>query len=385
MRQSGLLAWGLLAAVVSLPLAIGCQPNARSTPSIAESAPVRVRAFRLEKAENPPRFATYYGLVKPRRSSQLGFARGGRIESIAKQVGDSVNADERIASLDLESLEADLKAVDESLKAAEEKLQRYESNLNVNIPRQDVEAVRQEVAQWKRQQTELQVQLKRGRIVAPYDCVIAERFFDEGDSVAVGRPLYRVLDSGPPQVEVDVPATLAAELEGDAAGRIQIQLDAAWQDATIVHRSPEIDPASRTVRLVIETEAEAEWRFGEAIAVRLLTPNSQPGFWAPMSALRRNASGQWALLVIESGDEDEVASRTVEHLIDVAYIAAERVLIAAGDDPSTEEQAGDLKAADLKAGDLVLLEGLHRVAPGQLVDYEVVDNPAGSATAEADE
>ena len=53
---------------------------------------------------------SYPGLVTARRESELGFERGGRIDSIAVDVGDRVTVGQVLARLDTRALEAQIVA-----------------------------------------------------------------------------------------------------------------------------------------------------------------------------------------------------------------------------------------------------------------------------------
>ena len=99
----------LLVVCVGLVLA-AAQLRSKEGPKVAKTAPVPM-AVQVAPVELVTAFTlneTYSGLAEARRNSALGFSSGGRIETIAVDVGDRVKRGSILASLDTRGLRAQL-------------------------------------------------------------------------------------------------------------------------------------------------------------------------------------------------------------------------------------------------------------------------------------
>ena len=90
-------------------------------PKVAEAKPiplsVETMTVALEKAFTVDEKFT--GIITPRRTSQLGFSSGGRIESLSADVGDRVRSGRTLATLDVRGLTAQLAAAEAVVAEAE--------------------------------------------------------------------------------------------------------------------------------------------------------------------------------------------------------------------------------------------------------------------------
>lgn len=121
--------------------------------------------------------------------------------------------------------------------------------------------------------------------------------------------------------------------------------------ATLTALLPELDAASRTVTATL-TLSGADLTVGET--VRLLLSETQPtdGVWLPSTALVPDDRGLWSVYVLGAGDETApnrfpVTRRQVE----VLYTEGNRSLVR----------------GTLQAGDQAIVEGTHRIVPGDRV------------------
>ena len=312
-----------------------------------------VNVVELTKSTSVFQRHTYYGALRPQREGSLGFSRGGQIHTMHKSLGAAVSKGEELAALDMGTSEADLAKVREAQQAAEQKLAGYQSSPNVNVLRAEIAAARQQVEQLQGQAAELQAEINRAKIIAPYDCLLAETFFDEGASVPAGRPVVRVIENAVPQVEVDVAREIADQLLPDQS--LQVVLGDEEVEAKPVSLSPEVNAASHTTRLILELGDDTEprlWQFGAVVEVRFWQPTTRSGFWVPHRAMQQAASGLWSVYVVTGEESPIVQRRSVE----VLQVDDELALVA----------------GSLNEGDQLLVDGLNRVVAGQSVEATVV-------------
>jgi RND family efflux transporter MFP subunit len=352
-RSLGLRYVALVASCVLLSGALGCGANDSSKAEDKPPAPLDVNVIQIEEHDDVYERKLYYGTVKPRRSSNLGFARGGRVGAVLVNVGDTVNRDEAIVVLEQSQLEEELASLTDAIDRTEQELGESEGSSNA-LRQQQIGDLQRKLADLQRQRSEVVSAIADGKIVAPYDCVIAERMVSEGDTVPMGRPVVKVDELGPPIIEVDVAAAIADRIQ--KGQRAWVYKDDSPMAAFVESKSPEVNAASRTQTIYLSVASDDEdtrWKFGELVEIRSWTRTDQAGFWLPYSALQREAGGLWSAYIIAEEDQRQVVARRTVELLQIG----ERTVLARG---------------SLREGDRLILDGLNRVVPGQRVNGKLV-------------
>lgn len=291
-----------------------------------------------------------FGIVKPTRSSSLGFSRGGQVATISVDVGDYIDQGETIAELDQGELSSRQRELDEALAKARSQLAIYQSQNN----RQQVAQVQQDIARLTAQQEELRRKLSEGLIVAPYRAQLAERNVEVGDTVPSGRPVLSIYEDATPIAEVNLSTTQATKTE--VGQEVWIREAGELLRATVVGKSPEVGASSRTQRVKLqlpELAGNADWTYGQVVEVLFWDASENSGIWLPYSALQRQENGLWTAYVIESEGANQTISRRV---LEVVQLEAEHALVR----------------GSLEPGEFYVVDGLNRLVPGQQVVGQVV-------------
>ena len=173
LRCVALVALGFLSSWI-----LGCHPPDSSQVVESPVPPLNVNVIAIQEHNRVYSSKLYFGTLKPRRSSNLGFARGGRVKSVLASVGDNLLKDDEIALLEQSQLDDELASITEAEENTQQELTKLQDNNN-NLRQQAVGDLQQKLADLQRQRKEIQSALDNGRIVAPYDCVIAERWARE--------------------------------------------------------------------------------------------------------------------------------------------------------------------------------------------------------------
>ena len=294
-----------LMLLVFLSLAIaGCErengtPFFKSQSQSTASAPVlNVNVMRVTKIDNAEKISVFFGTLKPNRQSQLRFSQPGRVEQISKEVGETLQSGEQIASLESEA----------------------------------------------------------GSIVAPYDCIIASQNVVVGDLVSPQSLVLTVFEKQPVLVQANLPLKIARTL---TTGReVWVVVGETSVKAEVKTISPiESTAGSRTVSFQINKPIEANWSFGQAVKIQFITLTENSGYWVPVSALSRESTGLWSALVVSEKTNQNADSA------DITNIVQRRILeLVQLDDNMALTQGA------LVEGDLVIVNGSHRVVPGQAVN-----------------
>lgn len=205
---------------------------------------------------------------------------------------------QRVASAEgaMGALEADLKAVDVDLESTQERIRLSDQAISlIDSELAELEralergaAVQIEVDRLRRQRTSLelereglrqvlagipsrraslearlsaqraelalaQIDLDRSNINAPISGILAEIYVDEGDSVAPGTPICRIVDLDVIEVPLQLPASAATQVSPGAGAIIREPgVSGRRYEGTVVRIAPEINRESRTITVFVE-------------------------------------------------------------------------------------------------------------------------------------
>lgn len=226
--------------------------------------------------------------VVPRNQALLAAEISAVISLVHADVGQALNAGDLIIELDqtdyqlaLQQAQADMASIDAQLEqararlkraqdlnsrnyASEDELLQRETDVQVLLARRNVQKV--VIAQARRQ-------IRKCRIVAPFDGVITERQAQVGSYVNPGSPLAAFVQSDGYEVESDVSATLADTLS--SADSLRFVTERSEWSLNLLRLSPVINAATRTqtVRFEFTDNAPAIGTSGElhwSLPARLL-------------------------------------------------------------------------------------------------------------------
>jgi hypothetical protein len=143
-----------------------------------------------------------------------------------------------------------------------------------------------------------------------------------------------------------LPPDLAAGLAaGDA---LQVEAGGAVQEARILQVRPDLDPTTRSRSVVLTLPGTAALALGDTVALILEQTVAEPGFWAPLGALREGVRGSWSVMAVEATPEGD---RTVSAAVEVIHSDGAQVFLRGA----------------LPPGARIVAQAPDRVAPGQIV------------------
>lgn len=225
-----------------------------------------------------------HGLIEPLNDIEMAAPIAGRISAIHFREGERVTAGTVIAELDasleeleverrrlifedsseLEAARARRELIGEDLAALRSLHERTGSVSREELRRKELEyrlsgldINRLEQARLREDVEHRMAQEQRAlrQLIAPFDGVVADLYFDAGESVQANQPLLRLVADEECYLVLNVPSErLAGHHVGDPA-RIRISTQPVVEkQATIDFISPVVDPASglRRVRLIFE-------------------------------------------------------------------------------------------------------------------------------------
>ena len=203
---------------------------------------------------------------------------------------------------------------------------------------------------------DIDVDLRKSKLTAPFDGTIARRLADDGTVVEAGQPVFRLVEDGKLEAWIGLPARATDQLAPGSSQVLKIQGDGFT--ATVASRFPEVDPATRTRTVVLELDESVSERVvpGQVARLELEKTVHERGFWLPSVALTKGARGLWTALVAEAQAGTDNSLETGSFLVarrelELLHVEGDRVLVR----------------GTLNPGDRVIAVGTHRVVPGQVV------------------
>ncbi|OJT26581.1 hypothetical protein BO221_00610 [Archangium sp. Cb G35] len=220
----------------------------------------------------------FVGIILPEATVDIASRIEGRLASVRRQVGDTVERSEVLATLDGEALRKDILVAEAQLQAAqveteiarislaeaEERHKRLEETASLGLGAvskeevatvryaHQVAAARQDAAHAKARESlarleRLRQDLKEAELRAPFAGVVANRFVDPGALVKPGQVLFHLLRIGEQRVRFAVPEAQARQLAVGHEVRIVLQAQGLELSGRVSHLSPEVDAAARVV------------------------------------------------------------------------------------------------------------------------------------------
>ena len=377
MRLPGLAPISLAAALTAALTAVGITLAARSLPAADDDAgppavqpALAVVTQALAQDDGYHHRRAFTGRVEAARASALGFEQAGKLAKVLVQEGEPVTRGQLLARQDAARLQARSRELEAALAEAQAGLalaqasyrriaqvvdQGHASRQGLDEARQGRRQAQARVTRVQRQLQSLAVDLDKTRLTAPFDGVVVARPLDPGRVLAAGAPVLTLQEATTPQVRVGVAGRLAKALVPGRNYRLR------WQGQTLSARLRAVLPVrslpARTVGALFELpQAPAGLRPGDLVRLPLAERVRQPGFWLPATALTEARRGLWGVYVLSVPEGPAPAGLAASHrvqrqLVEVLYQDGDRVYLQ----------------GTLNAGDRVVVDGVHRIVPGQWV------------------
>lgn len=323
--------------------------------------PISVETLRVDLGSTFKAEEKFTGIVSPRRTSQLGFAGGGRIAAIRVDVGDRVEQGETLAILDTRSLQAQLTSARAIVAEAEAGLalaqttvdrqialleKGHVSSQRVDEARAQANTAYARIDAAKANADALRVQIDLARIKAPFAGTVTARMADEGAIANPGAPLFELVEANVLEARIGLTAVLADTLViGDPYDLIS---DQGLVPATLRSMTGVIDTSNRTVTTLFDITDPNSVSAGAVVRLGMEREINESGLWLPVSALTEADRGLWSIYIARRDGSDWVAEPGI---VEIVHQDGERIYVRGA----------------VRDGDRVIIDGLQRITPGQPV------------------
>jgi len=303
----------------------------------------------------------FTGQVEAAARTDLGFELSGRITEVLVEEGDVVAGGTVLARLDTSALIPESAALEAELAAlaTDAELARLTLARNDALTQSGFRSVAaQDDARLTLARAEagmaavlariagVDVRLEKSVLTAPYSARIGARMADPGQTAAAGQTALVLFDTAPARARVGLPPEMASGLAvGDT---VALELGGAELVGTLYQIRPDLDPNTRSQSVLVTLPESAAPVLGDTVALLLTQTVNDPGFWAPLSALREGVRGSWSVMAVDATAEGD---RTLPAAVEVIHSDGARVFLRGA----------------LPPGARIVAEAPDRVAPGQLV------------------
>jgi multidrug efflux system membrane fusion protein len=164
----------------------------------------------------------FSGLVAAVDSSGLSFQVGGQVESVKVDIGDRVTKDQVLAVLDPEPYQLDVDAIKAELIKARDNVAKskaeYERQKRIfeqgagakrflEVSEYNYKAARSAVNYQIARLDQVKRNLRKTKLLAPYDGTIAWRAVQPNEEVGIGQKVFEINATGKMEVQLAVPET----------------------------------------------------------------------------------------------------------------------------------------------------------------------------------
>jgi membrane fusion protein, multidrug efflux system len=300
----------------------------------------------------------FLGRVRPRQSTALGFEREGRVARIDFDEGDAIEAGAVVATLDVARLKAERSRLRASLQQLDAKVDLAERTARrvatladqkfASEQRRDETALGLKADRARRREVaasldQIEVELDKSVVRAPFPGTVVRRFVDSGAVVGGGQPVIELQGRRIAEAEIGVPIGRAQELElGERYSLRWRGLDVEAELSSIVEQ---VRPGARTVTALFRLPSDRSWIREEQIELRVRERIEAEGFWVPLTALSQGPRGSWVIYVVGEGV-------IVPEAAEILHATSSRAFVR----------------GTLEEGQAMVVDGTHRVVPGQRVE-----------------
>ncbi|MEC7839839.1 MAG: efflux RND transporter periplasmic adaptor subunit [Chlamydiota bacterium] len=319
-----------------------------------------VNVIRAEKTSSYHKMHAYLGQMEPVKTSNLGFEMGGTVKGVFVEEGSYVTKGQTLAILDMDRLVAKRDEVEAESKRVGALAELSGLTKDRTIAASEFRGV-SEVDRDEAEKThaahlafhqasearleQVDVEIGKAHIFAPYSGYIAKRYLDEGSVVGAGSPVLQIVDINTVEARIGISALHALSV-GD---NVVVESCGQSYPAEVTAILPVRDLATRNREIVCSISNELKTIVpGDPAVLKLEKTVDQEGIWLPISALTESSRGLWVCYVVQENLKNKGVYGLFTQELEIIDQTTERAYVR----------------GPLRDGDFVVSDGLNRVIPG---------------------
>ncbi len=309
-------------------------------------APVTINAD-IAQVEIIQRTISAVGTIIADQESLLKAEVGGRVSMLSFEGGQMVTNKQILVQLDDSIEQAELRRYQAEQALAETLLNRDQAlakDKAISQSQLDTRSAQFQAATARVEETIARIRQKR--VLAPFAGLVGVPMVNVGDYVSAGEPLVDITTAQNLEVEFNLPATQARDVELGLTVRIETANKELLAEGTISEADPRLDPTDRTRGFRARLNTSTLFP-GEFVRIAILLKDQNEVVTVPETAVTYALRGD-AVYVVEQTDNGPVASM---RMVSTGEHIGQRVEIRSG----------------IKVGDTVITAGQHKLYSGASV------------------
>ena len=197
---------------------------------------------------------------------------------------------------------------------------------------------------------QVNVELQKSQIFAPYDGKVLAREVDEGTVVSPGQAVVSVVEFRKLEAKVGVSPVFAKKVVKGQA--IDVDCSGVTFTGSVQAVLSEVDQNTRTQAVIVSLPENA-WEqvaSGDIARVTFSQNERSNGFWVPTEALVAGPRGLWNCFVVENIQENGLGTAAVR-TVEVIHSDGDRSMIT----------------GPIKTGEIIIASAPHRIIAGQTI------------------
>ncbi len=233
------------AATTAAPRIAAIAPRAATAPTAATVTPVAKPAAEPELRAQ----------LSPRRYTTLAAEVGARIQRLTVTEGATIRAGQTLVSFDCSLQQAQLQRAQATIGAAQKQLATQRRLVELNATgRQELDQAEAEVGKTRAEMSQIQVQLSKCSIAAPFSGRVGEQKVREQQYVQPGQALLEVLDDSVLEVEFIMPSRWLSSVRPGHSLQFAVDETGKSYPAKVQRLGAKVDPVSQSIKVTAAIE-----------------------------------------------------------------------------------------------------------------------------------
>ena len=290
------------------------------------------------------------GQVDSRDEVFLSSETGGRLTSLSVKEGQAVRKGQQLASVDLQSLRNQRAEIEKSLELAVDVYERHKKLFEQNIG-SEVQYIqsKNQVESLEKSLETIDHELSKAAIYAPITGEVDVVFKENGEMLAPGEPIAKIIDNRQLTVVANVPESYLRMVKRGDMVHIDIPAIGLEKEEKISRIGATIEPQNRTFAVEVDLTNNDGFLKPNLIAHMLINDITRDSVISvPVNLVQQEVSGRYFLYVVSEKEEQATAEK---RFVTTAESYGGNVIITDG----------------LSSEDKVIVKGAMNVANGESV------------------
>lgn len=289
-----------------LEVAIGVLIILAATEVLAQGRVIRVTTADIRRT-TVEQIESAVGIIESRRSPQIAAQVSGEVVRVIVEEGQRVEAGQVLAELDDEqyrlervSDEAEAGRLEALVRKQQRELERARRLLAESLVAQDqidgiesdLDALENQLVGARAKVADSERRLAETRLVSPVRAEIAARNIDVGDYLQTGTVAFDLIDVENLRVRLPFPEYRVPQLRAGQTVRLSSPASAGGTVvAKITDIHPSINPANRSVTVIVDFANPGDWRPGASVRADVIIETRTDVMVVPQVSVVRRPAG----------------------------------------------------------------------------------------------